>query len=470
MEKNTVKNIHFMGIGGSALSAVAIIARKQGYVVSGCDLESETPYIEKVKASEINIFKGHSLKHVDGADLVVISPAIEFQNNKHEEYLKAKTNGKLMVWDKFVGDFLLKNNKTISIAGTHGKSTTTALLALLYEKAGLDPSVIVGATVKEWKTNYRLGDSNLFVIEADEFYDKYLSYKTQYAVINNIEYDHPDYFSSEEEMLHSFEKFVETIQGEKKLVLNLDSAGVKKLVDRMPDVLNTLDVYGYTMRKKPLLMVKNRLFGEILRKDEGKTVFRATSNSLDIDEDFELTIPGDHNVYNALGVIVMGKLFGIGVETIKKVLKDFQGIGRRMDLIGNKGEVKVYDDYAHHPTAVRETLNALRQKHPKERIVAIIEAHSYSRTKALLDEYKGVFDKVDKVIVAPIFKARDVNDFGITGQSIVDISGHNEIVYIDSFEKIVKAVCGEVRSGDVVIVMGAGKSYQLASDILKSLK
>ena len=215
--------------------------------------------------------------------------------------------------------------------------------------------------------------------------------------------------------------------------------------------LKKLRLYGYTTKNKKIVLKRNETNFEI----DG--------------EKFKLKVSGKYNVSNALGVIVLGKIFGIPIGEIKKSLADFGGIGRRLELIGEKNGVKVYDDYAHHPSAIKVTLAALKQKYPKKKIWVIVEPHTYSRTKALLALYKNVFKDASQVIIAPIFKSRDTTDFGVSGESIVKISNHKNIKYIDSFEKITALVCRSARKEDVIIVMGAGESYKLARNILEGL-
>ena len=469
MKKN-VKKIHFMGIGGSACSGVSLLAKNAGFEVTGCDIADETPYLSKVKEAGIKTFVGHDSIHLNDSDLLLISPAIEFQSNDNPEYLEGKKRDILETWDKFVGDFLLEGKNVICVAGTHGKSTTSSLAGLVFEKAGLDPSVLIGAKVKEWNSTYKVGDSDFFIIEADEFSEKFLNYQPTTILLNNIEFDHPDFFKSEDQMFSSYAKFVKLLKASSNLIINMDSPGIKKLFDILGDnFLKTINIYGYTFNGNPLLKIQNITKINIVEKNEYKTVFNIQSDKLNIRETFEIKIPGDFNVANSVGVILLAILYGIETNTVKEVIKKFEGIGRRMDLIGEKRGVKVFDDYAHHPTAIRVTLQALRQKYPDNRIWVVNEPHSYSRTKALLPEYENAFDDADKVIITPIFKARDTETFGVKEEDLVKVSKHTNINYIDDFEKITKLISEEVKDGDVIIVMGAGKSYQLARDILASL-
>ena len=460
--------IHFMGIGGSGISAVAAIAKNHGFVVSGCDENASTPYLEKLKKLSIKTFVGHSDSHLSDYDLLVISPAIVYKNKNNPEYQKALKEKKVIVWNKFVGEYLLADKNVIAVSGTHGKGTTTAMVSLLFESAQLDPNVIIGATVPEWKSNYRLGNSDIFIIEADEFYEKFLDYNPSTIIINNIEFDHPDYFKNEIAIIKSFEKFCRLLKNDKNLIVNLDSQGVIKLLVKLKNIRG-LNTYGYSLNPNPEFKTKYLVTGTIVEKSLKGTRFRVYSNELGIDTEIKLTIPGEHNVSNALGVIVLAKIFKITDEVTKQILATYNGLGRRFEKVYDKNGIIVYDDYAHHPTAIKKTLDALKQRYPTSRIICINEPHSFSRTKALLEEYKGVFDKAEKVIIGPIFKARDTKTFGITGKIILAKAIHKDIIYENSIKNIVGLLKKEIKTGDVVIVMGAGESYLWTREIVKNI-
>lgn len=464
------RKIHFMGIGGSGISGIAVLAKKSGYEVEGCDLEKKTDYLDKVKKENVKAILGHDKKHVDHVDLVVVSPAILYVNSNHPEVIESIKKGKLLTWEEFLAKYLHNDHEVLCIAGTHGKSTTTAMLGTVLETAGLDPSVTIGASAKEWNANFRKGDGNYFITEADEFNNNFLAYNPSAIILNNVEMDHADFFRDELQVFRSFSKFIQKLNGKKILIVNQDSWGVNQVLGKVPKVfLNNLNIYGYTLKSKPLIKLKYSVKISIQKADENGTSFSLFCEPLNIMNDYFISIPGEFNVQNATGVVISSKLYGISNGVVKKALEDFKGVGRRLELIGEKNGIKVYDDYAHHPTAIKATLSALRQKYPKNRIWAINEPHSYSRTNALLQEYDGVFDEADKVIIAPIFKARDNETFGISENMLVESTHHADIQYIDNFPDIVGKLSTTARSGDVVLVMGAGKSYLLARDILKNL-
>ncbi|MBI2066262.1 UDP-N-acetylmuramate--L-alanine ligase [Candidatus Woesebacteria bacterium] len=427
--------VHFMGIGGSGVSGISLLAEKMGFSVSGCDLERKTPYLPKVKKYISDIYVGHDASHLDGVDLVVVSPAVFFQSADSNEVIEAKKRGILITWQEFLGKYLHKGKEVICVTGTHGKSTTTAMVGKLLEDAGLDPLVSLGAKVESWGGSTRFGKGKYFVTEADEFYDNFLNFYPEIMIINNIEFDHPDYFKDEESVFASFRKFVGNLRGEKVLIVNEDDPGVKKL-------LGTLELNGIRLIK-----------------------YHSQKDNLG----FNLKVPGKHNIANALGVVALGNHLRIKNSLVEKSLKDFTGVGRRMELIGEARGVKIYDDYAHHPTAIAAVLSALRQIYPSSRIWAVVEAHGYQRTKALLEKYNGVFGEADEVIVGPIFRARDAETFGVSEESIVGASKKKNARVIKSLNAIITTLKKETKKGNIVLVMGAGKSYDWSRRILKSL-
>lgn len=394
-----------MGIGGSGMSGVAYLASQMGYEVTGCDLEGSTAYSK-------DIFKGHDQKHLEGIDLLVISPAVEFQNSKNPEYLEGLKRGIVVTWEEFVGKYLCEGKKVICIAGTHGKSTTTAMAGKMLIDAGFDPTVLVGARVDEWDGNARFGKSEYFVLEADEFNNNFLNYHPDIIVLNNIEFDHPDFFKNEIEVEKSFDKFTKQLKAGGTLITSGDS----------------------------------------------------------LNKHFNLKVMGEHNQKNANMVYILGKKLGIDEYLIIKSIESFEGIGRRMELIADSGGVKIYDDYAHHPTAIKTTLEGVRKEYPNAKILVIDEPHGYKRTKALLPQYKGIFDTADKVIIGPIFQARDEKDPSITPMKVVEASNHKDILACNSFEEIIINCKLLINNYDVIVIMGAGKSYLWAKEICKLIK
>jgi UDP-N-acetylmuramate--alanine ligase len=457
-----IKNIHFMGIGGSGISAVAALAKEYGYSVSGCDLDKSSIDLLPLKTAAIK--KDHNVTHLKNVDLLVVSPAVLLQSEGNEELKIAQKKGIVITWQEFLGQYLMKDKKILAVSGTHGKSTTTAMLALVLEKAGLDPTVVVGANIPNWNANYRFGKGDYFVIEADEYFGNFLHYNPEYVIINNIEFDHPDYFSNLDDIKKNFVRFLDNLTGEKTVIANYGDVEVKRLFSDKT-LLKNLKVISHKLGRSTSSDARVALSDS----DENKTNFRIKSKKLRIDSNYALSIPGVFNVANAAGVVLLAHLLDIGDKIIKQALEEYSGIGRRMEVLGEKKGVKVIDDYAHHPTAIKLTLDALKKKYPEDSIWCVVEPHSYSRTEALLEQYKDAFTSADRVILGPIFRARDSSTFGVSSESIVRKSSHENTIALDSIDKIVKLIKKDVKSPATVVVMGAGKSSKWAKEILKSL-
>ncbi|KKP34474.1 MAG: UDP-N-acetylenolpyruvoylglucosamine reductase [Candidatus Woesebacteria bacterium GW2011_GWE2_31_6] len=380
--KKIIKKIHFMGISGSGVSGVASLASKMGYKVTGCDLQKE----------------GHSKDHLKDIDLLIVTPAVFYQSLNNPELIEGRKRGIVITWQEFLGKYLMKDKFVIAIAGTHGKSTTTAMVGKLLEDNGFDPIVILGANIPEWKANYRFGKGKYFV--------------PKIAIINNIEFDHPDYFKDVKQLRESFDKFINNLTGDKVLITQKDSFNKK----------------------------------------------------------FNLKVLGEHNQKNANMVFCLGKKLNISEENIINSLENFKGIKRRLELIGEENRIKVYDDYAHHPTAITATLEALKNANSKTKIWAIVEPHGFNRTNALFKLYNSCFEKADKVIIGPIFKARDNKTFGITPKIVAKETNHKDAIGVNSIDEIIGIIKKDIKPGDIILVMGAGNSNLWAKEILESLK
>ncbi len=416
-----------MGIGGSGTSAVAQIAAAQGYEVSGCDLQTETPYLSKVQEAGIKIYPGHSKEHLKNIDVLAVTPAVFFQSSDQPEYLEAKEKNIVMTWQEFLGKYLQKNKFVICIAGTHGKSTTTAMAGLLLEAAGLKPTVEVGATVPAWHSNVLLGSDKYFVCEADEYYENFLHYHPDILILNNIEMDHPEYFKNMDNLLATYQKFINQIKDGGTLIYNADSTQIKGLNLPKKTLPYTVGDFPSTIRPR---------------------------------------VAGSHNKTNAMGIIKLAEILKIDPKIVKETLENFTGIGRRMELIGQKNGIKVYDDYANLPTAFAANLHAAKEIDPGSKIWAIIEPHTYSRLRAVLGELPRALKFADQVIVTKIFASREADPGDFSGADIAKVCGGR---YIPEFTDVISTVKSEAKSGDVILVMGSGNSYKLSRLILESL-
>lgn len=407
-------HVHFMGIGGSGVSAAATIAKAYGFEVSGCDLKTG----------------GHDVKHLEGVDILAVTPAVYFLSKQHPELIEGQRLGIAMTWQEFMGKYLHKDKQVICVAGAHGKSTTTALAGLLLEAAGFDPTVELGAPVPAWKANFRIGKGNYFVSEADEYYHNFLNYHPQIIILTMIEMDHPEYFGTFAKILATYKKFVELLPPHGTLIYNSSDPGIQQL----------------------LKLLKPRTYNLIPYSIE------------DFPKDLKLQIPGAHNRENAAAIIKLAQY--LKIDPIP-TLTTFTGIGRRLELIGEKGNIKVFDDYANHPTSYAATLQALREKYPEKRIWAVIEPHTFSRPKATLTDYPEAFKSAHQVIVSKIFASRETDPGDFTGANIATATPN--AVYIPEFNDIAQYLKSHVSISDLILVMGSGDSSRLAHLILESL-
>ncbi len=408
------------------MSAAAQIAARPGFEVSGCDLQAHTAYLQKIQV-------GHDVKHLEEVDILAVTPAVFFQSAQHPELVEGKKRGIVMTWQEFMGKFLQTGKQVICVAGAHGKSTTTAMAGLLLEAAGLDPTVEVGAMVPVWKANFRVGKGKYFVSEADEYYHNFLAFHPQVIILTMIELDHPEYFGNIDKVMDAYRQFVLQLQPSGILIYNADDAGNQQLVKSLP-----------------------------------KTVVTLPYSVLDFPSDLKLSVPGLHNRTNAAAILKLGEHLKIDTKITHQVLSNFTGIGRRLELMGEKRNIKVFDDYANHPTSYAATLQAVKEKYPKSRIWAVIEPHTFSRPKATLADHPQAFADADQVIVSKIFASRGTDPGDFTGENIAKKLGP-KAKYIPDFTDTANYLKLQVESGDIILVMGSGNSYKLARQVLENL-
>lgn len=448
---NKPKRIHFLGIGGSGLSAIAQIAASQGYEVTGCDIQTDTPYLDKVKNAGIKVFSGHSPDHLADTDILAVTPAVFYQNATHPEIEAARKKGILIKWQDFLGQYLHTGKFVISVAGTHGKSTTSSLAGLLLEAAGLDPTVEVGATVTAWHNNIRIGQGRYFITEADEFHDNFASYRSDAIILTLLEFDHPEYFGTIEKMLESFQTFIDHRKPGAFVIVNSDSQLVSRL--NLP-----ADTHYYSQAD----------LKDVVQDPSGSTF---TYQSVT----YHLALPGRHNILNSLGIINLARLLNIDPDITKNVLSSFTGIGRRLELIGQKRTNFVYDDYANHPSSFAASISAVHQLHPHHRIIAVIEPHTYSRLRSLENELAAALAGADEVIVSAIFASRETDPGDYSGADIVAAinSGRSgtitPAVYLPEFTDISASLSRRHLQNTVVLIMGSGNSHRLSRLIITEL-
>lgn len=468
-----MKNIHFMGIGGSGANAAAGIAHEMGYTVSGCD-QKESLYAKNLERLGIQIAYQHEVSHLEDVDVVCVSPAFFEQVEKPEEFLVAQRQAiPVISWQQFMGHELQKGKRVIAVAGTKGKTTATSLVGQLLELFGIDPTVAVGSDVKKWGQNYRFGKSDWFVCEADEFNLNFHHYSADIAVITNIEMDHPEFFNSYEEYIGAYVEFVRRMKNDSTLILGIDSKGVQDLQNRISFYHGRIITYGVNSGAD-FCLAKDRTV-------EYKDSFAHFSVSHGMDYQtgnlkYQLhsELPGEHNALNLVAVFVVGQLFGVGDELFDAFISGAELPGRRFEVRGEYHGAVLVDDYAHNPMSVQAAIQAAKEKYLNKRIVAVWQPHMYSRTLVLFDRFTESFDRADQVIVLPIFASREkgsplaatISHHAI-GNALVERLGANRVKVVEGIEDAIELLKYELTEQDVVVNMGAGDNTQVIDALTK---
>ena len=459
------ERIHVIGIAGSGAAGTALLLHHAGAIVDGCDADAPSPYTPALDGAGIRYVVGHDPAHLDGVARVAISPAVRAVPG-HAELAAATERGIAVdTWQALLGELQAAPGRIgLGVTGTHGKSTTTALLGHLLVAAGLDPTVEVGAFIGAWGASVRAGGGAPFLVEADEFGDNFLNYHPAGAIVTNVEMDHPDYFADAAAVMDSFERFVRgmgthpALDG-RLLFVAANDPGTTELLRR---------IGGWDGR-----VVRYGPGGEVVatdvRRDPSGTRFRL------FDRPWEMSLAGEHNVLNATAALGMARALGADLELLAGGLRSFAGAGRRMELIVDTAAVTIYDDYGHHPTEVRAALDAARQKvGPDRRLWAVFEPHMYSRTALLMDEFATAFADADEVVIADIFASRDTPAAmaSTSAEALADAIERTSAVpaiATGDVDATTDYVADHVGTGDAVLVMGAGKSYRIARGLAERL-
>jgi UDP-N-acetylmuramate--alanine ligase len=446
--------VHFIGIGGTGMSGLAKILLELGFSVSGSDLVA-TPVTKRLETLGATCYIGHEAKNVTNPSLVVVSSAIKPDN---PELKTAQKRMLPVIHRSELLAYLMEKQKGIAVAGTHGKTTTTSMLALVLEKNGLDPTVVVGGELSDLGSNAKLGQGEYLVTEADESDGSFLKLKPVASIITNIEDDHLDYYGNISKIKDGFSKFISR---------TTDTAFVCLDDPQIIEVINNC--------KLPLVTyaINNQRADYVLKNvhlnpkgSRGEVFYHGHLMGL-----LELAIPGQHNLLNALAALAAARWVGLDFERVALALRHFLGVGRRFQLLGEVRGIKVVDDYAHHPSEIKATLQAARQIKP-QRIISVFQPHRYTRTLFLSEHFGSAFKQSDLVIVSEIYSAGEACLNGVNAQLIVKAilrQGNKEVKYIADKKEIVPYLAGVIRPGDLVITIGAGDIWTVGEALVKKL-
>jgi UDP-N-acetylmuramate--alanine ligase len=449
-------HIHFVGIGGIGMSGIAELLLNLGYTVSGSDLRA-TDITERLQRLGGTIFEGHRAEQIAGADVVVYSSAVDETNPEVKAALGAAVP--VIPRAEMLAE-LMRLKYSVAVAGAHGKTTTTSLVASVLAAGGLDPTVVIGGKLKSIGTNAVLGRGDYIVAEADESDGSFLKYSPAIAVVTNIDREHLDFYKDLEEIKKVFLSFVDRIPFYGLAVLCLDNEAVQDLI---PHIRKRFVTYGTSAQ------------ADLQARD---VVVRGLSSNFkvvrqgEILGEINLSLPGEHNVYNSLASIAVGLELGIAFDRIKATLEKVEGVQRRLEIKGTVKEVTVVDDYGHHPTEIKTTLEALALGWPDRRKVVVFQPHRYTRTQALFDDFARSFYRSDTLVVLPIYAASEKPIEGIDSRSLcesIKARGHKDVHYADGINEALDLLARIVEPRDVVLTQGAGNVYQVGEKLLRRL-
>ncbi len=450
-------SIHLMGIGGAGMAGLALLMRARGAMVSGCDQESNEA-TKELERSGMSVLMGHSPDHVAGIAALVHTAAIP---HGHPELVEAGRQGLPVIKRSQALADLVNSGSLIAIAGTHGKTTTSALTALALESAGLDPTALVGGRIPAWTGNARIGGGDTYVVEADEYDRSFLALWPKLAVVTSVEAEHLDTYATLARMEEAFGEFVDRVPEEGKVIACADDAGARRCLERAG-----ARGFGYGTGDDA------ELRAESVAYEPECTTFSARWRDRALG-DFELALRGEHNVRNALAVIGVMLALGLEPQAALPAFAGFSGVERRFQTLGEVGGITVVDDYAHHPTEVTATLTTARQVFGLRRLVVAFQPHLYSRTRAFAAEFGRALSAADVVFVTGIYAAREEPLPGVSAKLVIEAAREvldaAHVHYAEDLEALTVALRDVLRAGDVLLTLGAGDVSSVAHRLVHEL-
>jgi len=447
-------HIHFVGIGGIGMSGIAELLLNLGYTVSGSDLKS-SDITERLRSLGGVIHEGHAAERIQGADVVVVSSAVRPDNPEVQAAQRASIP--VIPRAEMLAE-LMRLKYSIAVAGAHGKTTTTSIVAAVLASGGLDPTVVIGGKLIGVGTNAVLGRGDFIVAEADESDGSFLRYSPAIAVVTNIDREHLDFYPDLAAIQRVFQEFIDRIPFYGLAVLCLDNEPIQDLI---PHIKKRYTTYG--MNPQADFQIRNVVV-------EGRrtrfSVFRRRRKL----GRFKLNLPGIHNVYNATASIAVATELDIPIASIQAALERLSGVQRRLEVRGEVNGVAVVDDYGHHPTEIKMTLQAVRECWPERRLVVVFQPHRYTRTRALLDEFARAFYQSDVLVVLPIYAASEEPIAGITGQALserINAHGHKQVIFAEGIAAAAAQLKSLLMPGDLLLTLGAGDVWKVGAELLK---
>jgi UDP-N-acetylmuramate--alanine ligase len=457
-EYENIERIHLMGIGGAGMSALALLLSGMGFEVNGCDL-SRSDYTVRVEELGIACALGHSPSHIEETPphLVIYSSAVK---KDHPELLVAREKGIKTAGRGQALSWLFNAYRGIGVAGTHGKTTTSSMIALILDEAGYDPTLAIGAEVCDIGTNARVGKSDFFVAEIDESDGSFEYFKPAVTAITNVDWDHVNYFHARSDVLSAFARFARTRKPNTPLVICAEDEGSQSLIADFADDSRLVTCgWGKT---------RNWSAFDVSRKTGGGVAFSVAHDG-EVVGKIELAVSGDHNIMNALVACASTASLGVSFEGMAETLREFRGARHRLEKVGNNEKIEVIDDYGHHPTEIAASLFAMRDIYPKRRLVVVFQPHRHTRTSVFYREIASALEEADVTLLLPVYSAGEASQEDITSTNILDImnaDGHCSMLCRNEDDAFLK-LDSCLRQGDVLLTLGAGNVSQLGGAYLK---
>ncbi|MBI5166226.1 MAG: UDP-N-acetylmuramate--L-alanine ligase [candidate division NC10 bacterium] len=450
-----IRHIHFVGIGGAGMSGIAEVLHNLGYVVTGSDLK-ESEVTRRLQGLGIKVWIGHDAAHVEGADVVVRSSAVPMDNAEpvaaRERLIPVIPRAEMLAE-------LMRMKYGVAVAGTHGKTTTTSMIATVLAKGGFDPTIVIGGRLNSLGSNARLGQGDFLVAEADESDGSFLKLSPTIAVVTTIDEEHMDYYRDLDHIKEAFLQFINKVPFYGSAVLCLDQENIQAL---LPQVEKRFVTYG--LRSQADLVARDISFHQMNSEFEALLKGRPLGR-------MRLRVPGLHNVYNSLAAVAVGLDLEMDFAWVREALEEFSGVARRFHIKGVVDDIIVVDDYAHHPAEIHATLNAAKDSFGR-RVVVVFQPHRYTRTKALLRDFFTAFYQADKLLVTEIYPAGETPIPGVKGEQIAAGAkdhGHRDVTFVADKEEIPDLLLPELRPGDMVFTLGAGDIWRVGEELLMKL-
>jgi UDP-N-acetylmuramate--alanine ligase len=459
IDMNSHINIHLMGIGGAGMSGLALLLHAMGHSVSGCDTE-DTFYVGKVRSEGMEISMGHHKTHLDlhNPELIIHTSAIAVD---HPELIEARRRGIKVARRADILSKIFNAKRGVGIAGTHGKTTTSSMIALVAEFEGLDPTVAIGGEMSDIGRNAKLGDGDYMVAELDESDGSFELFSPDIAVVTNVDWDHVDHYPTHNSVVEAFRRFTKGRKPGAHLIVCGEDLGIQYLLEKSGDKAIT---YGWGLGWDWGATNVEHLSGGGMRY----TVNRS-GNKI---EEVRLRVSGEHNILNSLAAMAAGDLMGVPFESARKSLEIFKGTKRRLQYVGESRNVLVYDDYGHHPKEIAATVTAVVSAF-RRRLHIVFQPHRYTRTQAMCHDFASVLDGADAVYLLPIYSADETPIPGVSSFMIVDemhALGRQDVVVCGDFQEAADQVCAAVKPGDLILTVGAGSIEYLGRQIVKRLQ